>query len=693
MWALTNKRYPRDANTLVDAWRELRSACPEQEYQHVLLCALIGQEKRIGKDADIRRLWQLEISEQAWSVQNVYPNFVYALFLSFGLGRVLCKKAERLLRIRCFEALQGIDQKLLLGGYLRPDILFRQARVAFLRFRFSSAFHVCALVRAWFPRWQPGPVALFQGQCAQLCARPEDTLALYAQAFLEYGLPVEVAAPGYEASLRSNMGDFPWQKSLALAQAGILRHRPVRRAQSLILAGEFQAAEELLRRLPLWRRHSVMYAVILARSCLFQGKREAAKATLEGVLRKRGSCVSAYNEAIRVCCFSGDRAWGEEIWNATVRRRLSLTPVLEWQLLCGLGRLPEAFARHGRARYFHVLDPYLGEKLLPGLPSREGGRLKTLLILSECFPGDEFRFARFYPLMVERANAERVIFTCDPRMRDILQRSFPQLEFLPVRRVQSVVELGDYTAFNQLPDIECCRYLDNKGWEVARSVDGAVTVMHALADIVENYEQLAALPRLVVDPERQAGFEAWLAPCRPAKLVGLSWRSMQSRFDRNWANFSLKELEPVLHMDGVQFINCQYDGCTTEEKEFLSTRFPGKVLDVPGLDQKQDVDGAAALYKCLDAMVTAPTYTCEISGVIGTPTIIFAGSRVPELFTSPGTDHHAFLGINSHIICAFDGRERTELVNRIRKKLASLLKLNQESALYSKNIISKVKKL
>lgn len=592
-------------------------------------------------------------------------NILYTAFRGFWL----CKKADHFFQKKRYHEAALIDESLIASGYLSPQLLFRCAKAAFRHFKFLQAFYFCELLHICFPHWNPGKVLLFQGQCAQVCSRPVDAFILYSQAILNYGIPAIINEPGYEEALQKQLNDLPWRASLALIQAQNPHFSPLKKGQAFLLSGSYEEAESFLRSLSYWYRFRIRYHFLLARACIALRKKQEAQKILMGLLLRKKKYLPAYNEALRLACLTGDVALGVQITTLAQKNSVLLSPSIEWLFLCHMRKLKDAFIKHSQAHYFNILSPYLGKKFFQTLP-RSKDKINTLLILSECFPGDEVKFSRLYPLIQQAACAEQIFFSCDPRMYPIFKRTFPHINFIATRRGQSIAMLTNSEDFTDLPDPECCRYVDNKGWEAIQKADAVISVMHALADVLQDYSQLTDLPRLLPDPEKKAYLTERLKVYRPQKLVGLAWRSLQNNMAHEWVNFRIEDLSPILQMENIQFVNCQYDGCTRQEQQWLEQNFPQKLLTLEDINQKEDTDAAAALYASLDAVITVPTYTCEVSGSIGTPTIIFAASHIPEAFMAPDSNYHVFLGNHTRFVCAF--REKKDIILQVKKILYNM---------------------
>jgi capsular polysaccharide export protein len=108
-------------------------------------------------------------------------------------------------------------------------------------------------------------------------------------------------------------------------------------------------------------------------------------------------------------------------------------------------------------------------------------------------------------------------------------------------------------------------------------------------------------------------------------LIGLSWRSSLTTHSRNEHYLTVEELEPLFQIDGIQFVNLQYDDCA-DELAWVEQRYPGKLFNLEELDQYNDLDGVAALLKCMDLVIAPATTVVELSGALGCPTWMFSNS-------------------------------------------------------------------
>ena len=512
---------------------------------------------------------------------------------------------------------------------------------------------------------------LHWGRNALLSHKAEEGLTAFCFAFLRLGCVVEFPFPGYEGLLSRQLGFLPWQKAMTAAAIIKAKMTPLNLLKSLIIAERFSEADIIASQYkPIKKKKREEHIILSVEVALFLGEIEKAWATIQKYLGDNPS-PKILSAAVKCCLFRGDMENGKVLWKKVVQHNLALEPFLEYHLLLGLGMLHEAFIRHGRAKYFHTLDKYPSIHILKNLPVPNYSS-KALLVLSECFTGDEIRFSRLYPRIQEKSGAEKVYFACDPRMHTLFSRSFPQLNFVAVKKGNGIATLDDIAHWRSLPSVDCACYLDNNGWALATRVQSCITVMQALPEVIKDYSSLEHLPSLIPDPARFASWQRRLAPYADKLLVGLGWRSSLRRYDRNNWGVSLYQLKPLLQLEQIQFVCCQYDGCTEEEKDFLLQLPPNTLLQL-NVDQMNDIEETAALYANMDMMVTTPTFTSELAGSLGVPSVIFSPSKRAAVFCRPGSEQYAFFPKAIFVYQnATDGNKIALLLKEKMKLLASL---------------------
>jgi tetratricopeptide (TPR) repeat protein len=231
-----------------------------------------------------------------------------------------------------------------------------------------------------------------------------------------------------------------------------------------------------------------------------------------------------------------------------------------------------------------------------------------LLLIGEQGVGDEAMFAGLVGDALDAVGPQgRVSLAVEPRLVALMGRSFPAAQVFAYAAAREAGRVVRRVGAAQAQGVAC--------WA-------------PLADLCQRFrrapEAFPRAPYLRPDPARVAQWRAWLGEGAPA--VGLSWRSGRLTGGRGRQYPSLADWAPVLAVDGVRFVDLQYDGSGEERAELA--RIGGRPLRVPpGIDLRADLDDLAALACALDRLVSVPNATAAIAAA--------CGARV-DLLTAPG---------------------------------------------------------
>lgn len=230
-------------------------------------------------------------------------------------------------------------------------------------------------------------------------------------------------------------------------------------------------------------------------------------------------------------------------------------------------------------------------------PRWRGGELNggDLLIWREQGVGDEFMFATCYRAAMDLARANgagRVLIDAEPRLVGLLARSFPDavVTAQPPLDVSDPRPLAAQIPAGSLPSLLRLRVSD---------FPAAVEPMRA-------------------DPERSAVWRHRLAALPPGLKVGICWRSGLVAPGRAAAHTRLEDWAPLFAVEGVQWINLQYDDAA-EEIASARDRWGVILHRWDDVDLKSDLETAAALTAELDLVISAGTSVAEMAGALGVP--------------------------------------------------------------------------
>ena len=235
----------------------------------------------------------------------------------------------------------------------------------------------------------------------------------------------------------------------------------------------------------------------------------------------------------------------------------------------------------------------------PGPPYWEGSDLagRSLLVRREQGLGDEIMFACLLPPLA--AVAARVLLECDPRLRALFARSFPQVEVLGER-------LGDAAGRAELQ---------------AGAGSLARLFRRQLADFPAHAGYLRADPRAVESWRRR------LSSLGDGLKIGLSWTGGTARTRQALRSIPLPEWQPLLATPGARFVSLQHTPEASRELEGLRARHGIDLAHWP--EAIVDTDQTAALVSALDLVVSVCTSVVHLAGALGRPVWVLVPS-VPE---------------------------------------------------------------
>lgn len=250
------------------------------------------------------------------------------------------------------------------------------------------------------------------------------------------------------------------------------------------------------------------------------------------------------------------------------------------------------------------------------VPLWDGRKLegKTLLIWREQGLGDELMFLS--TLREARERCDSIIVECDPRLIGPLTRSFPDILF----RAQAFVQPPSLMSVHE--DFDCHIPMGS--------------LMRIFRSALGDFDRAGAY--IVPDPVRRQWFADRLAAFPHRTKVGISWRSGMLNVERNSSYLPISDLEPVLRMPNVDFVNLQYGDCA-QEIQNVADHFGVTIHQMPDLDLRNDLDGVFALMSCLDHVITAKTAVSEMAPAVGAPTSVFMPADSWTLF---GQDRYVF---------------------------------------------------
>lgn len=263
----------------------------------------------------------------------------------------------------------------------------------------------------------------------------------------------------------------------------------------------------------------------------------------------------------------------------------------------------------------------------------EANKRRKALFISEGGPGDEIRFASFYPCLGDSFGS--VSITCDPRLESVLVRTFPDIRFISTARYRKDVPGIGPRNRSGIKDPALRNFISEEVLKEAQAKDVVCTVLDTLGELrAERNDFRRQRTRFAVDADLDAHWKRQLKG-RANLQVGLAWRSLLSSPDRDRHYLKVEDLSQLSRVKDVDFWILQA-GVTDEELQYLSERLN---IIVPDVDLKDDFEGQAALLANLDVTISPLTTMAELAGMVDCRTLIFC--RTPEAIwrrNDDGTD-------------------------------------------------------
>jgi len=299
---------------------------------------------------------------------------------------------------------------------------------------------------------------------------------------------------------------------------------------------------------------------------------------------------------------------------------------VEFHALLSLHREDEAFTR-----YLPRTDRQNLRQVFPRTAHVSGPleHVTHRLVAAQAGPGDEIMLASLY--REAACSSERLSVTCEPRLEPLLRRSFPEIEFLPVRRLKP----NEFGWRRDAPDrVEAGplgSLLDSSALSVGRAADSEV-LGRSLPEAVGS----AGLPAAGYLTPSQAGLDLARARRGSQPLIGVVWRSEMRSPMRDVHYLSVDDLDALLP-PGVEIACLQHD-VTEGELNALSDISHGSLIDLTDVDLRNDFDTSAAVVASCDVVVGIGTTMVELAGAVGTPTVMMQPTHFGTWRANPYTD-------------------------------------------------------
>jgi Flp pilus assembly protein TadD len=423
-----------------------------------------------------------------------------------------------------------------------------------------------------------------------LSVQPDDTRVLFALGNTAQVLGLSDAAQQF---FRRVLSIEPARLEATVNLANLLRG-----------TGQFDAAIALLQ--PALARCPDSPELHLTLGSCFRekGEDEAAIAHYRAALAIHPRYAPAMANLADMLCDAGDRDTARTLYDSAIKAEPKNAQARLNRAILHLlnGDLKDGWRDYAARLEVPGKVPVMGgeQRLLPWT----GGPLKRarLLVRSEQGVGDQILFASLIPDLAARAKAEggSVVLECEPRLVSLFARAFPDVTVKPAS-IKNIggVPVADY------------------GW--LKSAGGATTatLMGSLPRYLRGTLEDFPRPHRFLVPD--AGEVAHWRGQFGENAIGICWRSGKSGGHRSLQYAPLESWGAALRDMPGALVSVQYDA-TPEEVAQLEAISGRKIIVPQGIDQKNELDRAAALMAALDAVITAPTAVSWLAAGVGTRT-------------------------------------------------------------------------
>jgi tetratricopeptide (TPR) repeat protein/ADP-heptose:LPS heptosyltransferase len=210
----------------------------------------------------------------------------------------------------------------------------------------------------------------------------------------------------------------------------------------------------------------------------------------------------------------------------------------------------------------------------------------------------------------EQGIGEQILFSSliaevAKRVADVQLLVSPKLETLLKRSHPNITVVSDQA------------HLNEKAQQIAMGSLGEL-VRTSKSDFPEPRPTLVANPKLITEMQQHLQ--------HPTKLViGLSWHSSNSLYG-SAKSLDVSDLAPLLKCQDLRLVNLQYGDVAKDLTPAIGSAHASEVINPPGLDCFNDIEGLAAAIKACDVVVTASNTNAHIAAALGVPVLLLLSS-------------------------------------------------------------------
>jgi ADP-heptose:LPS heptosyltransferase len=217
-----------------------------------------------------------------------------------------------------------------------------------------------------------------------------------------------------------------------------------------------------------------------------------------------------------------------------------------------------------------------------------GEKNQRVLVWGEQGIGDELMFSSIIPELY--AASLKILVKCDKRLIPLFKRSFPaDIKYFSKDLPIPEGEYDFHIPMGSLP----------------------LTFRKSLDSFKKS-----ALGFLKYDMSKSKSIKAQLTHKNDKKIIGISWKTSSPINGSLNRNIDLAKLVRALNSSNTQLLSLQY-GDISDEIDAVKRDFGIEVIQFSGVDNKNDIDGLAALIAACDQIVSTTNVTVHLAGALG----------------------------------------------------------------------------
>tara|TARA_B100001063_G_scaffold48136_1_gene41955 strand:- start:192 stop:1991 length:1800 start_codon:yes stop_codon:yes gene_type:complete len=214
-----------------------------------------------------------------------------------------------------------------------------------------------------------------------------------------------------------------------------------------------------------------------------------------------------------------------------------------------------------------------------------------VFLLREQGIGDIIMFSSMIPEL--NSNVEKVVFECDQKLVSLFKRSFPKNISYVIDRNE--ISYGDYDSHIPIGSLP----------------------LHFRKNLIDF--QNTSSGWLQADMEIVDTIRKNLTKNKSKIIIGISWKTISLLTQSHLRNIELEVLLKPLKKLDASFVNLQY-GEVSEEISSLKIDLGIEVLEIPGIDLYNDIDGLASVISACDYVISIDNVTPHLAGALGVNT-------------------------------------------------------------------------